>query len=268
MADASGARERPLAGKKIVVTRARPQAGGLAAALEELGAEIIEFPTIQISYYMATGAGHDNRLPLGTFDWIVFTSANAVTYFLRRLDQTGQRADEARRARICAVGPATARTLAEHGLSADVVPATYVAESVVDAINEEAPSLQDKNVLIPMGNIARDVVPSELRRLGANVQELTVYRTEKPPVADEKIQTLVDARPDLVTFTSASTARNFCEILGAERLDELKRSCAFASIGPMTTKAAEAHGLTIRAEPEDHDVPGLVDAIVQWAEGE
>jgi uroporphyrinogen III methyltransferase/synthase len=252
----------PLAGNKIVVTRARAQTGKLAERLESLGAEVIEFPTIDIQPVAAS-------LELESaadFDWVVFTSANAVQIFADALEREGNRLDAVRPARICAVGPATADAIREHGLEIDLVPPEYVAESVLDALKEIEPALGSKRILLPRGDIAREFLPDALRALGADVTEHVVYRTARPNPTETAIDAIVDAQPDVVTFTSASTVRHYCEILGTDRLKALNATTTYASIGPQTTETAERLGLTVSAEPEQHDVDGLVAAIVRWFE--
>lgn len=251
---------QPLAGKKIVVTRARAQAGKLAERLEALGATIIEFPTIDIQ---PVDAPVDLKSPAG-FDWVVFTSANAVRFFAAALNREGSSLEALRPAQICAVGPATADAIRERGIEVDLLPPEYVAESVLDALKEHDPDLGSKCMLLPRGDIAREFLPDALRALGADVTELVVYRTTCPKTPEAAIDALVAAQPDIVTFTSASTATNFCELLGERRIETLKADTAFASIGPQTTQAARAHGLEIALEPDRHDVPGLVDRVAAW----
>lgn len=252
--------DRPLQGKKIVVTR--NQGGKLADSLEKLGAEIIEFPTIEVTAFTESVP-----LPsLDAYDWIVFTSANAVRLFADQLKSKNRDIAEAQGARLCAVGPATASALDELGLSVDLTPDEFVAESIVDALKKAEMTLAGKKILLPCGNIARKYLPMALKELGADVRELVVYETSRPEVPEVNIEALVNAQPDLVTFTSASTARNFCEILGQERLEKLKESTAFVSIGPQTTAEAQKLGIKIETEPQRHDVDGLVDELVHWYE--
>lgn len=250
--------DKPLAGKTIVVTRARAQAGKLAGALEDLGATVIEFPTIEIQ-----GVESPPEIAaLNDFDWVVFTSANAVDYFAATLDaQDSPFAFGS--AKVCAVGPATREALEARGVSVDLVPEEFVAEAALDALRVAEDEMQGKRILLPRGSIARDVLPEGLCALGAHVTDAVVYRTVRPEVSDEAKDALVAARPDLVTFTSASTARHYVEILGPERIEALD-GVAYASIGPQTTDAAEQAGLEVAIEPARHDVPGLVEAITTW----
>lgn len=247
-----------LTGKKVVVTRAREQAGKLATALEDLGARVIEFPTIEIEPIAA-------RFDVGSlagFDWAVFTSANAVRCFAMVLEREGVLFD-LQGAKVCAVGPATRHAVEERGLQVDLVPEEYIAEGVLAAFEQTEHGIAGQRILVPHGELARDLLPDALRAQGADVAEPIVYRTVCPDITVEEKDALVAARPDIVTFTSASTARHYVQILGAARIEALGE-VAYASIGPQTTQAAEAAGLKISVEPDRHDVPGLVEAIERY----
>lgn len=243
---------KPLAGKKIVVTRARAQANKLAAALEGLGATVVEFPTIEIVPV--------NPLPdvgdLSAFDWLVFTSANGVECFSRAVESLTDKT-----VKVCAVGPATKEALEARGVSVDLVPDDFDAEGAYQALAQTEGDLTGKRILLPRGDIARPYLPDALQKAGADVTEVVVYRTVCPEISDGAVDALVAERPDVVTFTSASTARHYGEILGAERVAAMC-NVVYASIGPQTTEVAEASGLSISIEPERHDVPGLVEAVV------
>lgn len=248
-----------LSGIRIVVTRARSQAGKLATMLEARGAVVFEFPTIEIRCVPIPRSAE----PLESFSWIVFTSANAVECLARNLGALGRSMREAAGAEICAVGPATRAAVESHGLSVKLLPHKFNAEGVA-AIFRAIGGLSGNRVLFPRGDIARPDLPRALRALGAVVEEWTVYETTCPDVPPDAITRMVEAKPDVITFTSASTARNFAAILG-ESLLALPRHRAFASIGPETTAAARAAGLEVAIEPATHDVPSLVSAIEDWA---
>lgn len=258
MSSESQEADRPLRGKRIVVTRPRAQADTFVRALEELGASVILFPTIEIRpLHMEIPA------TLSTpFDWIIFTSANAVESFFAVREQAHI---DMEAPRICAVGPATAEALEHHGASVDLMPEVYMAEAVLAALRVEiGPDFNGTRILLPRGNIARKFLPLQLREHGAEVVEWMVYETVCPETEPEVIDALVNAQPDLVTFTSASSAQNFCTLLGEERLKQLKEDTAFVSIGPATTEAATQLGLRIDAQPKRHDIEGLVDELIQW----
>ena len=254
--------DRPLLGKKIVVTRARTQAGKLAAALEALGAEVIEFPTIVIEPIEA----RFDMASLHEFDWVVFTSSNGVQYFADLLEAGGVPFD-LQGAKVCAVGPATKAALEERGVAVDVVPEEFMAEGAISALEKTEVGVAGRRVLLPRGELARDTLPEGLRDLGAEVTEIVVYRTACPQVSEEAKDALVAAKPDIVTFTSGSTARHYAMILGAERVAALG-GVVYASIGPTTTLAAEEAGLKIAIESMRHDVPGFVEALERYRERE
>jgi uroporphyrinogen III methyltransferase/synthase len=236
-----------LAGKKIVVTRTRAQAGKLAEHLQAQGAQIIEFPTIEIR-------PPEEPLQLANldgYDWVLFTSVNAVEYFAQGLEAIARSIREIEGASICAVGPATKKSIEALGLSVGLVPKKFRADSIAEAFQESgisANSLRGKKMLLPCGDLAGDSLPDALRSLGAEVAEPVVYR--------------IESHPDWVVFTSASTARNFSGILGRHNLAELGQDIRYASIGPMATEAARDAGIDVAVEATRHDVPGLVEAIV------
>jgi uroporphyrinogen III methyltransferase/synthase len=239
----------PLFGKRIVVTRAKGQAGGLAASLEALGACVIEIPTIEIQP-PADPAPLDRAIDnLASYDWLIFTSANGVRYFIERLDRS---ATDLRslRARICAIGPATRAAVEALHLKVDLMGAEYVAESLLEAF--AAHDLSGKRVLLPRAAVARDVIPTELAKRGAEVDVAEAYRTVAPEVT-EPFPDAVDA----ITFTSSSTVQNFVSLYGAEPLRGVKA----ISIGPVTTRTALSLGVEIAAEAQPFTVDGLLEAI-------
>ena len=251
---------RPLFGRTIVVTRARAQASGLVERLTDLGANCLEYPTIEVvpSEDMAPLDAAINNME--TYDWLVFTSVNGVKYFFERLFALGKDVRALHHVRTAVIGPATAERLREHGLRSDIVPASYRAESVVEAFAEE--KVDGQRILIPRAAEARPVLPEELRRMGADVDEVTVYHTR--PVTD-KAAALVDdidnGRVDMVTFTSSSTVKNFHQMLPADRRDSLMRKVRSVSIGPITTETAEDLGIKVDVTAEEFTIPGLCDAI-------
>lgn len=245
-------RPQPLIGKTIVVTRPLSQAHQLADQLDLLGAAVYEFATIDIQLQIAP-LPHD----IADVDWVVFTSANAVRGLKASMSSESLpfRFPEAK---LCAVGPATRRELEISGLQCDLVPEEFTAEHAFAALND-ADSFSGKRVLLPQGNIARQTLAESLREAGARVDRLVVYDTVCPIHDDYEVRALIDARPDLVTFTSASTAQNFALAVQPGQLP----STEYASIGPQTTVAAEEAGLTIAFESKQHDIPGLIDSIIK-----
>jgi uroporphyrinogen III methyltransferase/synthase len=256
---------RPLFGKHILVTRPREQAGELVESLEGLGATVIEAPTIRIVPPEDYAPLDEACAHAGDFDWIVFTSANGVDYFMQRLQAGPRDVRELKGVRLCAIGPGTADRLARHGIRVDLMPAEYRTEAVVEALRS-AGDLAGKTILLPRANIARELLAEGLRKLGAEVTEVTAYRTV--PVEGERVgepdvyRMLLEKQLDVVTFTSASTVRHFVRIYGAEPAADLLRTTLVASIGPVTAEAAEQLNIHTSIMPAEYTIPGLVDAIV------
>lgn len=253
---------RPLSGKRIVITRARQQAGELARQLQELGADIFEFPAIEIEPVRdAVPIDH-----VGKYDWVVFTSVNAVDMLFERLEELGRDARDFHGVRLCVIGSATREAVRRRFLNPDLMPEKYDAEHVLEALVTAGGSLEGKRFLLPRADIARTFLPRELRARGADVTELIAYRTVLPKSTDELADALVAYGPHVITFTSSSTARNFCELVGQERLRSLRSNAVFASIGPLTTETAEQLGLPVTIQPAQHDIPNLVQSIVEWSQ--
>jgi uroporphyrinogen III methyltransferase / synthase len=260
---------RPLFGKRVLVTRPRDQAAELVEGLEAMGAEAIEAPMIRIAPPDDYGPLDDACKRAGTFDWIIFSSANAVDSFIQRLLATPQDLRALRTVKLCAVGPATAERLAKYGLKVDLTPAEYRAESVLNAISAGA-DLQGMKVLLPRADIGRELLADELRKQGADVTEVVAYRTivvEPEREGEPDIyRMLLERRIDVVTFTSASAVRNFVKVLGAEPAADLLRTTIVASIGPVTAEAATQCNIQTTIMPAAYTVPALVDAIVDFFE--
>ncbi|HSO19016.1 MAG TPA: uroporphyrinogen-III C-methyltransferase, partial [Desulfosarcina sp.] len=240
---------RPLLGRRIVVTRARLQASGLIRRLTELGAECIQCPTIRVVPPADWAPVDDAIAALDRYDWIVFTSVNGVDAFFERLFQQGLDTRQLSRIRTAAIGPATAGRLRTWGLCSDIVPPNYRAESVVAAFADQ--SIAGCAVLLPRAKEARSVLPVELRRMGARVDEVAVYETRQAQTdSAELVERLAEGGVDMVTFTSSSTARNFHRLLPPERVDQLMQGVAVASIGPITSQTARELGLSVDIEAQ------------------
>ena len=261
---------RPLFGKTIVVTRTRAQASDLTAQLRNLGARVVECPTIAIE-----PAG-DDRLRaamdrLATYQWLVLTSANGVERFCRCLADVGGDARRLAGLKIAAIGPGTAERLADFGLRADLVPPEAIGESLAEALLAAGVG-SGVRILLARAAEARDVLPEALRHAGAEVDEIGIYRTVLPEVVDEgALAAMVDGEVDLVTLTSSSTARHLVRLLqercGPDSLDYVRRSVGFAAIGPITASTARELGLRVVMESRVHTIKGLVEGIVRWAAG-
>jgi uroporphyrinogen III methyltransferase/synthase len=258
---------RPLFGKRILVTRPRDQATELVERLEARGAEAIEAPMIRIVPADDDGPLDEICARAGTFDWIVFSSVNAVDAFMTRLLATPRDVRALSGVNLVAVGPATAERLARHGLKADLVPAEYRAEAIVSALSARG-DVAGLKVLLPHTDIGREVVADELRKRGADVTEVIAYRTvladaerdDEPDI----YRLLLERRIDAVTFTSPSAVRSFVKVLGAEPAADLLRTTAVASIGPVTAEAAAQCKIETTILPAHYTIPSLVDAIVEY----
>ena len=254
--------DRPLLGKKIVVTRAREQASDLVRLLAGQGAECLEYPTIKIRPPEDLKPLERAVQNLSVYDWIVFTSVNGVVYFFEHLFAAGKDVRALGRLQTAAIGPATAERLREYGLTSDIVPETYRAESVVKAF--EKVKLKGKKILLPRAKEARPVLPRELNRMGAAVDEIPAYETIiAAENAAELVQKLKDRQIDLITFTSSSTVKNFKALLPAENFAALIQGVTIASIGPITTDTARQLGFDVHITADSFTIPGLVEAILQ-----
>jgi uroporphyrinogen III methyltransferase/synthase len=257
---------RPLFGRTVVVTRAREQASDLAQALEALGATCLEIPTIKVAPPPAWEPVDNAIAHLADYDWLVFTSVNGVGFFFERLFQQGKDVRALGRLRTAVIGPATARRLADFGLKSDIVPETFRAESIVQAFAPH--DMAGKRVLLPRALEARTVLPEELGRMGATVDEVAVYRTLAVEQGrGELIEALQNGRVDLVTFTSSSTVKNFKALLPDDAFAGLIEDLTVASIGPITTETAEKLGFTVHLTADRYTIDGLVEAILHYYKG-
>ncbi len=252
------ASELPLAGALVVITRARDQASELAAKLEALGAQVVEFPTIEVrpaEDYRALDAALAN---LPAYDWLIFTSANGVKFFQERLELRGREL-LAYHGKVCAIGPATRKAVEKIGLYVTLLPEEYVAESLVAAF--EGYELAGKRVLLPRAAVARDLVPAELSRRGAQVDVVEAYRTVVPRDLSARAREVFFSgrKPDWITFTSSSTVTNFVQAAGSHTLEGIK----VASIGPVTSSTLRKFGLDVTAEASPYNVEGLVEALLR-----
>ncbi len=257
--------DKPLFGKRIIVTRARAQASELTERLMALGAEPLEYPSIKIvepdSYAPVDAA--IRQLATG-FDWIIFTSVNGVNAFIERLFVTGCDIRSLGQAKLAAIGKATADGLRSRGLRVDFVPNEYVAESLLSGFPES--EVRGQKVLIPRALEARTILPDELRKRGAEVLEVPVYKTIRDDSAGDKLLAeLVEGLVDCVTFTSSSTVKNFLALLAKAGggLDLIK-DVTVACIGPITTQTAIEAGIEVDVEAAEYTIDGLVQALVAF----
>ncbi|MFV0421507.1 uroporphyrinogen-III C-methyltransferase [Oleidesulfovibrio sp.] len=250
----------PLLGKGVVVTRAREQASGLASSLTDLGAEVIQFPTILIRPLEDYAPVHDAIRRLPEYDWLVFTSVNGVKHFWQQLAELKLDSRALGKAKVAAIGPATADILREKGIEPDFIPEKYVAEGVVKGMIELG--MDGSKILLPRAKVAREVLPEELVRAGAQVDILPVYETVP---GDANRQTVLDmleeGRIHCITFGSSSTVDNFFLLVEPEVMRQYEK-VHMACIGPVTRKTLERYGFACTIQPEDYTIPALVDELV------
>jgi len=255
---------RPLFGKRVLVTRARTQASALVELLAAQGAEPVELPAIGIEPAKDTAALDRAAASVSDYQWVVFTSANGADAFFARLHALGRDARAFGAAKVCAIGPATADALARHGVRADLVPPEFVSDAVVAALAKAG--VAGAKVLLSRADIAGDALVRGLAGLGARVTQVAAYRTVAPEESSAVAQRLLKDGPiDVATFTSSSTVTNLLALLGND-LTPL-RGAVIACIGPVTAKTAREAGLTVDVEAKEHTVPGLVKALMEHFDG-
>lgn len=266
---------RPLAGRRILITRARHQAQSLAMALEEKGAAVVAIPAIEIippdSYDTLDAALWNAR----KYQWLVVTSANGAEVLAQRLAALKIPIAQLDHLKIAAIGPATARALGELGLRVDEVPKQAIAESLVESLrprvqghNGLRPRVQGHNVLLVRAKVARDVLPDELRKAGATVDVVDAYQTIVPATSADDLRLIFAApsrMPDAVTFTSSSTVTNFFRLLHEANVPAWPTGMAAVSIGPITSQTLRHHGIEPAVEATEYTIPGVVEALCRWS---
>jgi uroporphyrinogen-III synthase len=260
----------PLAGVRIVVGRARHQASVLSSGLRELGATVLKIPFIEIRGPRSYKPLDSALKNLHNYDWLILTSVNGVDAVWRRLTKLGLTNKQLNHLKVAAIGPATKKAIEKQGIRVNVVPEEYVAESVVKSLRRQ---VAGKQVLLARARIARDVIPRELRKLGAQVDAVEAYETVIPQSSRTRLRAILKDskhRPHVITFTSSSTVRNFVTLLGknvwrgrprprkASALDGIR----LASIGPITSSTLRELGLPVDIEAKEYTIPGLIKAIV------
>ena len=256
----------PLFGKRIVITRAREQADALRDALEDLGAQTIAIPTIEIRD-PASWKPLDQAIGrLEEFDYLLVTSANGVRNFMRRLHACGRDVRDLKGLTIGAIGPATAAEFAKTGVKVDFVPAEYRAEGLLEVLGGH--DIKGKQFLIPRARVARDIVPRVLEERGARADVVAAYETALPEFAPGELDGLLTPVADIITFTSSSTATNFARLLGDRSITEALEGVAIASIGPITSATLRKLGARVTLEARESTATGLVRAITEYFRGD
>jgi uroporphyrinogen III methyltransferase / synthase len=253
--------DKPLFGKRILITRAREQASAFGQRLEAAGAEVIEFPTIQIEPPESWEPLDSAVARIREYQWVIFTSTNGVRFFWDRLRNAGRDVRDLFGITVCAIGPATAAALLDRGIRADIIPAEFKAEALVEAVGSER--VRGARVLLARAAEAREVLPEELTRRGAAVDVVPAYRTVRNTANADELRTLLrEGKVDAVTFTSSSTVRYFLDLVGEEAA-RLLQGVVVASIGPITAETATRHGIVSHIVPDSYTIPALADALVR-----
>jgi len=257
-------RALPLAGVRVLVGRARHQAGALSAELRQRGASVLEIPFIEIRQPRSFRPLDSALRNLSHYDWLILTSVNGVEALWERLAKLRLAKRHLAHLKVAAIGPATKKAIAKRGVRVAVVPEEYVAESVVKSLRR---AVKGKRVLLVRAKVARDVIPQELRRAGAMVEVVEAYETVLPKASSAKLSAAMRSaqhRPDVITFTSSSTARNFAALLGGLSRAQARQQFAavkFASIGPVTSATLRDLKLPVDVEANPYTIPALVKAI-------
>ncbi len=248
---------RPLFGKRVLITRTRSQAGVLSELLLERGAQSIELPTIEIQPLDDYERLDSALRNLFSYDWVIFTSVNAVQVVFDRLETLGLDSRAYHASRIGVIGPATASALREHGLVADFVPDTFVSEAIIDGLRGQG--FNGGRVLLPRAETAREALNEGLCSMGATVDEIPVYRTITPENSASLVDDILSGGIDIATFTSSSTVTNLMHLLDGdvERLSDTTIAC----IGPITSATARELGLKVDIISSEHTITGLIEAL-------
>ena len=263
--------DKPLSGCRVLVSRAKKQAGALSSALKELGCDVIEVPFIEIRKPSSYKPLENALSNLSSYDWLILTSVNGVEALFERMTQSKLDQSALAHLKVAAIGPATKKAIEKHGLKVSVTPKEYVAESVVATLHKR---VKGKLVLLVRAKVARDVIPRELRKAGARVDVVEAYETVTPTMSEKRLRALLATprrRPHAITFTSSSTVKNFVKLMGLRAARAALKKPApghgvhSASIGPVTSATLREFGLPVDIEAAEYTIPGLVAAIVQKA---
>src|SRR5262245_58288044 len=253
----------PLRGKRVLITRARRQAGVLAERITALGGVVIELPTIEI---VAPGSfvAFDRALDrIESYDWLIVTSVNGVEPLLSRLKRGGRSVADLKRLKVAAIGSETAKRLQAAGIRGGLVPKRFHAEGIIDALDRA--ELNGKRVLIARAAQAREILPETLRQWGAEVDVVEAYRTVAPAIDVAGIKRRMQrGQLDVITFTSSSTVVNFVRLLGGGKLSGIVGTAVVACIGPITAKTVEELGGRVAIMAREFTIDGLVTAIVEY----
>jgi len=259
---------RPLAGRTVVVTRAVSQAGEFVAELERYGAKVIVCPTIEIAEPESYERLDEAVDHLYGYDWLIFTSANAIEFFLRRLKTRGVNIDQLDEIRVCAIGAPSADKLRDAHVHVDVIPSQSNAEGVFAALSEfvgGVDQLRGLNILLPRAAVGRDYLPKALEEAGARVDLVTAYRTVVPENLDRgRLSAMLAGGGDCIAFTSSSTVKNLALLFDTHDLSKILSGVAIACIGEITAATAREYGLNVDIQPAQSTVKDLAKAIADY----
>ncbi|HEX8924539.1 MAG TPA: uroporphyrinogen-III synthase [Terriglobales bacterium] len=261
-----GSSERPLTGWRILVSRAKTQAGALSDSLRELGAQVLEIPFIEIRPPRSYKGLDDSLKLISEYDWLILTSVNGVSAMFERMARLNVPISALEQLKIVAIGPATRKAIEQHGLKVAITPKEYVAESIVEALSGK---VRGARVLLCRAKVARDVIPRELRNMGAYLDVVEAYETVIPQASRVKLRAVLrdpKRRPHAITFTSSSTVKNYVALLGIRSgKSKLVTGVLNASIGPVTSDSLRQFELSVDLQATEYTIPGLVSAIVERA---
>lgn len=255
--------KKPLFGKRILITRARTQASVLAEKIEFLGGEPWEFPTIEI-VEPDDFSPMDNAISeIESYDWLVLTSVNGVQSFMSRMKHLRKDIRNLNNIKIVAIGPKTRDEIEKYGIFCEFMPEEFVAEAIIEVFKQH--DLKDKKVLLPRADIARKILPETLKSIGAEINEVTAYKTiEGAGDTEELVKLLEEKKIHVFTFTSSSTVKNFISKLGNRNVQELLKDTIIACIGPITSATAKNLGLKVDVEAEEYTIDGLLKSILEF----
>ncbi|PYV44377.1 MAG: uroporphyrinogen-III C-methyltransferase [Acidobacteria bacterium] len=254
---------RPLFGKRIIITRPPEQLEDFKAQLAQLGAEVIAFPTIEIREPTSWEALDEAIREIDQYQWLIFTSVNGVKNFFGRYRLAQKDIRQLKGVKISTIGPATEKAVRAMNLNVEVVPNEFKAEGLVESLKGKV--MKGARVLIARAKVARDVLPEELRKQGAQVDVVETYQTTIPKASSSQLQQILEEQPvDLIVFTSSSTVSNLAEIVEPLSLKKVLVGIGVATIGPITAQTAEKYGLKVSVQPSQYNIPALVRAIVQY----
>jgi uroporphyrinogen III methyltransferase/synthase len=258
----------PLAGRTVVVTRAASQAGQFVTELERYGAKVIICPTIEITEPESYERLDEAIDHLYGYDWLIFTSANAIEYFLRRLNARGVGVEALDEIKVCAIGQASADKLRDAHVHVDVIPSQSKAEGVFDALSEfvgGVEKLHGLNILLPRAAVARDYLPKALEDAGARVDVVTAYRTIVPENLDRgRLSAMLAGSADCIAFTSSSTVKNLALLFDTHDLSKVLSGLTIACIGDVTAATAAEYGLHVDIQPGQTTVKDLAEAMADY----